>query len=112
MREYTHAGITFTTIFVLNGLNNGDEDSPAHTLDGDLLSDGWYYIRDGDPDPENTSPFISEQAALAGAKEYYSMRAMDEVLDDIDNVIKSWVRKGMTRVEILTAMAQHYIDSP
>ena len=111
MREYTHAGITFTTIFVLNGLNNGDEDSPAHTLAGDLLGDGWYYIREGDPDPENTAPFISEQAAIAGAKEYYSMRMMDEVLDDIDNVIKSWVKKGMTRGTILHAIEKEWFDT-
>jgi len=111
MREYTHAGISFTTVFVLHGLNNGDEDSLAFTLEGDTLGDGWYYIREGDPDPENIIPFISEQAAIAAAKEYYSFRAMDEVLDDIDVVIKSWVKKGMTRGEILHAIEKKWFDT-
>jgi len=111
MREYTHAGISFTTVFVLNGLLNGDEDSIARTADGDELSDGWYYIKDGDADPECTCSFISEQAAITHAREYYSMRVMDEVLEDIDSVIKSWVSKGMTRGEILHEIEKEWFDT-
>ena len=112
MTNLFHVDVHFSTFFVLNGLLNGEEDSIARTTDENDLSDGWYYVKDGDADPECTYPFISEQAAITHAREYYSMRMMDEVLGDIDDVIKSWVRKGFTRGEILTAMAQHYIDSP
>lgn len=46
--------IRYDVIFVLNGLQNGEEGCYAHDLMGKQLADGWYYLTDIDDDVVNS----------------------------------------------------------
>jgi hypothetical protein len=62
--------IRYDVIFVLNGLQNGEEGCYAHDLMGKQLADGWYYLTDIDDDVVNSKRLQSLDAAKRSAEAY------------------------------------------
>ena len=59
----------YHTFFVLNGFTNGEDGERAVLSGGgkeELIADGWYYLFDGESDPQS-GPFLSRKAAKAHA---------------------------------------------